>query len=61
MKTLLLIYVISVIISWVSLRDYEKKLGVREGILWIISLIPLYNTIIGIWYIIGKIKNKVKF
>jgi len=52
MKTLLLIYLASVLFSWLSVRYHERKLGARKGALWPISLVPGFNTIVSIWYLL---------
>jgi hypothetical protein len=30
---------------------YERKLGVRKGILWPVAFVPGFNTIVAVWYI----------
>jgi hypothetical protein len=51
MKTILIIYLVSIIISLISIMIYERKLGVRKGILWSVAFVPGFNTIVAVWYI----------
>jgi hypothetical protein len=57
MKTLILIYLVSAIISWISIRGHERRLSARKGVLWPITIVPGFNTVITIWYLLEIIEK----
>lgn len=57
MKIILLIYILSIVLSFFYVRKLERKIGLREGLLWILTLTPVWNTIVSIIYIKEQINN----
>lgn len=57
MKLILIIYLFSVVLSFIYIRNLERRIGIREGILWFLTLTPIWNTIVAVIYIKEQIKS----
>lgn len=54
MKTLLLIYIFSYVISIIRLYKLERKLSLDLNLSWAIALIPGWNTVIAVSFILSQ-------